>query len=210
MAEEGRSGIVGGEQEEFYLVIPCGYHWMNREEALQLVKENISEPRLFQHVQAVESIMKALAKALGQDDQLWGICGLLHDVDFERVKGNPEGHGIMAEGMLRGKVDERIIRAIKAHNHENTGTVPESAMEKCLIAADSVSGLLMASALVMPSKKMKDLKVETVRKKFRDLDFARGCSRERMLICESIGVPRDKLLEISLRALQAIGDELGL
>lgn len=183
---------------------------MNREEALQLVKENISGPGLFQHMQAVEAIMRALAEVLQGDEYLWGICGLLHDIDFEKVKDNPEKHGIMAEGILCDKVDERIIRAIRAHNYENTGTVPESAMERCLISADSVSGLLIASVLVMPSKKLKDLRLGTVRRKFRDADFARGCSRERMLFCESIGIPRDKLLEISLKALQAISDELGL
>jgi len=83
-------------------------------------------------------------------------------------------------------------------------------MERCLISADSVSGLLVASALVVPSRKLKDLKMGTLRRKFKDQDFARGCSRERMSMCESAGVPIEKLLGIALGALQAIGDGLGL
>jgi len=183
---------------------------MDREEALQLVKANVTDANLLRHAFAVESIMRSLAKALHGDVCLWGVCGLLHDIDFEVVKGDPKRHGIVAEGILRDKVDERIIRAIRAHNGENTGTVPDSPMAKCLISADSVSGLLVASALVMPSKKLKDLKLGTLRRMFKDKDFAKGCSRERISMCESIGVPIERLLGIALEALQAVGDGLGL
>jgi len=183
---------------------------MNREGALQIVRENISDTNLLRHEVAVESIMRALAEALHEDVELWGVCGLLHDIDFEVVKGDPKRHGMVAECILHGKVDERIIRAIRAHNGENTGTVPDSPMEKCLVSADSVSGLLVASALVMPSKKLKDLKFSTLRRKFKDVDFAKGCSRERISMCESVGIPIERLLGIALEALQAIGDGLGL
>jgi putative nucleotidyltransferase with HDIG domain len=183
---------------------------MNEEEAAQLVKENIENTKLLNHSFAVESIMRGIAEYLHEDVRLWGMCGLLHDIDFEKIKGDPGKHGIAAEDILRGNVDERVIRAIRAHNGENTGTVPESAMERCLISTDSVSGLLIASTLVMPTKKIKDLRLETVLRKFRDLDFASGCSRERMRACESTGVPIKKLFEISLSALQAISDKLGL
>jgi len=195
---------------EVYPDLSYRLHRMDREEALQLVKANVTDANLLRHALAVESIMRSLAEALHGDVCLWGVCGLLHDIDFEVVKGDPKRHGIVAEGILRDKVDERIIRAIRAHNGENTGTVPDSPMAKCLISADSVSGLLVASALVMPSKKLKDLKLGTLRGKFKDKDFAKGCSRERISMCESIGVPIERLLGIALEALQAVGDGLGL
>jgi putative nucleotidyltransferase with HDIG domain len=183
---------------------------MDREWALQLLKQNVSERNLLKHMLAVEAIMKALAEVLDEDVDLWGICGLLHDIDFEKTGQNPKEHGLLAERILNGKVDENVIRAIKAHNYESTHVVPYSKMEKCLISADSLSGLLIASALVMPSKRLADLKLETVKKKFKDKAFARGSSRERILLCESLGVQREKLFEIGLRALQSISDQLEL
>jgi len=195
---------------EVYLAQSYRLHRMDREEALQLVRANVSDAYLLRHALAVESIMVALAEALHEDVNLWGVCGLLHDIDYEVVKGDPKRHGIVAEVILQGKVDERVTRAIRAHNGENTGTIPDSPMAKCLISADSVSGLLVASALVMPSKKLKDLKLSTLKRKFKDKDFAKGCSRERISMCESIGVPIERLLGIALEALRAIGDGLGL
>ncbi|MGQ9515044.1 MAG: HDIG domain-containing metalloprotein [Thermoproteota archaeon] len=183
---------------------------MDREEALNLVNQNVSDTNLYKHMLAVEAIMKELANYLGEDANIWGMCGLLHDIDFEMTNQNPKEHGLLAEKILFGKVDEKIIRAIKAHNSENTDTPPQSKMEICLISADSVSGLLIASALIMPSKRLEDLKLETVIKKFKDKAFARGSSRERMLLCESAGIQKEKLFEIGLRALKSISDQLGL
>ncbi|MBO3804220.1 MAG: phosphohydrolase, partial [Candidatus Brockarchaeota archaeon] len=116
----------------------------------------------------------------------------------------------LAENILKGKVGEDVIRAIKAHNHENTLVVPESRLEKCLVSADSLSGLLIASALVMPTKRLAELRLETVKKKFKDKTFARGCSRERVLFCESAGIPKEKMFEIGLGAMKSISDNLAL
>ena len=183
---------------------------MERQEALGLIKEHVKGENLLKHMLAVEAIMKGLAEHLSEDVCLWAMAGLLHDIDFEKTQDKPETHGMLAENILRGRVDERIIRAIKAHNFDDLGVTPESRMEKALIAADSISGLIVACALVMPSKKLKELRVETIGRKFKDKDFARGSSRERMLICESIGILKEQLFEIGLRALQNISQDLGL
>ena len=183
---------------------------MDREEALRLVKENVSNQKIILHMIAVSAIMKALARYLQKDEQLWELVGLLHDIDYEKTKKNPERHGLEAENMLKERVPEEILRAIKAHNFENTGVSPETDMEKALIAADAVSGLIIASALVMPNRKLEEVKVETLEKKFKQKDFARSISRDRIRFCEQIGIPLKKFFEISLKALQEISSELGL
>ena len=159
---------------------------------------------------AVEAIMKALAGHLGENDARWGLTGLLHDIDFDRTMQNPEEHGILAEEILKGKVPGEVLRAIKAHNYEHTGVMPEEALEKALIASDALSGLIVACALVMPSKKIRDVQTRTVKKKFKDKSFARGADRERIALCEELGIPKEKFFEISLEGIQALGKEIGL
>jgi len=183
---------------------------MDREEALELVKANVKRRNIFYHMLAVEANMKALASYLKEDEGLWGLTGLLHDVDFDRTANNPQKHGIEAENLLKGKVPEEVIQAIKAHNYENTGVKPETALEKALIACDAVSGLIIACALVMPSKKIRDVKLETIKNKFRDKDFARGVDRNRIVLCEELGILKEKFFEIALEGLKTISQEIGL
>jgi hypothetical protein len=159
---------------------------------------------------AVEAIMKGLARHFSANEELWGLTGLLHDVDYSLTEDSPERHTLLAENLLKGLVPEKLIRAVKAHNSEHTGVEPESRMEKALIAADSVSGLLIACALVMPSKKLEEVKPDTVKRKFKAKDFARAVSRERILKCEEIGLDREKFYNIALESLKEISDKLGL
>jgi len=182
---------------------------MNREDAIKMVKENISKENLFKHMLAVEAIMRETAEHLGEDKEKWGLVELLHDIDFEKIKDHKE-HGIISGDILKDKVDDEIIRAIKSHNFENTNINPESKMEMTLIAADAISGLVIAAALIIPSKKLEDVKLESIGKKFKQKDFARNCDREKILYCEKIGINREKFFEISLKALQKISNELGL
>lgn len=184
---------------------------MNREEALELVKSNVKRRNVFLHMIAVEALMKAVAEHLGDDKALWGITGLLHDIDYERTADAFEKHGLLAQEILDEKMlPQVVLRAIKAHNHENTGVMPETRMEKALISADAVSGLIIACALVMPSKKARDVELKTVEKKFKDKDFARGADRQRILMCEEIGIPREEFFLIALRAIQSVGQDLGI
>ena len=181
-----------------------------REEALNLVKKHISKKNILYHMLAVEAIMRSLARHFGEDEEKWGLVGLVHDVNYEKTETTPEKHSLIAEQILKEALPEELLRAVKAHNFKHTGVKPESRMEKALIASDAVSGLLVACALVMPSKKLAEVKVETVAKKFKDKDFARGAERERILICEEIGIPREKFFEISLNGLKEIAAEIGL
>lgn len=183
---------------------------MDRKEALNLVKQHISKQNLLKHMFAVEAIMKKTAEYLNEDRDYWGVIGLIHDIDFERTENNPERHTLVAEEILKNKVDNETMKIIKTHNFENTKINPEKKIEKALIAADSISGLVIACALVMPSKKLADVKLDTIKSKFKQKDFARNCNRERVLFCERIGINKEKFFEISLEALQNISNELGL
>jgi len=183
---------------------------LSREQALELIRQHTTKRSIIYHMLAVEAIMAALARHLGEDEQLWVMTGLLHDIDFEKTEKTPERHALVAADMLGNAVPEEALRAIKAHNFAHTGVEPQTKMEKGLIAADALSGLLIACALVMPSKRLADVRVETVAKKFRDRDFARGADRERILFCEQIGVPRERFFEIGLEGLKGIAAQIGL
>jgi putative nucleotidyltransferase with HDIG domain len=183
---------------------------LTRVEAFELVKKNVSKRNVVCHMIAVEAIMRGLAKYLGENEDKWGLVGLLHDIDYEKTEATPERHSLLAEQMLKDFVNGDVIRAIRTHNFEHTCVKPGTKMEKALIAADAASGLLVACALVMPSKKLADVKVESVAKKFKDKDFARGADRERMLFCEQIEVSREKFFEIALKGLKESASQIGL
>ena len=183
---------------------------ISREEALAFLEKYIKDEKLIKHSLAVEAIMRGLAKRLGRNEDIWGLTGLLHDLDYEYTRDDPVEHGIIACEMLKGLVPEEILDAIKAHNYKYTSQAPTRSLEKALIAADAVSGLIIATALVMPSKKLSEVRVETLMKKFDDKSFAKGVDRKEISMCYDFGIPLKEFLEISLRSLQAIADDLGL
>jgi len=193
----------------FYIKV-YGDVMLTRDEALSLVKKNVAKRNVVYHMLAVEAIMRNVAKHFGEDEDQWGLIGLLHDIDYEKTEATPEKHSLLAEEILKGFVPDELIKAIKTHNFRHTGVMPENCMEKTLIASDAISGLLVACALVMPSKRLADVKTETVARKFKDKDFARGAERERILVCEEIGIPREKFFEIALEGLKNIAAEIGL
>lgn len=184
---------------------------LTKEEALILIKSNVTKRNTLYHMIAVEAIMKSLARHLGENEELWELTGLLHDIDYEKTEDNPEKHAILSEELLNNSnVPKEVIRAIKAHNFHYSHVKPESILEKALIACDAISGLLVACALVMPSKKLAEVKVATVTKKFKDKSFARGIERERILFCKEIGIPLKLFFKISLVGLKVVSSEIGL
>jgi len=183
---------------------------VTRAQALDLVKANVSKKNVIFHMIAVEAVMRQLAKHFGEDPEKWGLIGLLHDIDYERTETTPANHSLVAENILKNIMKADDIRAIKSHNFEHTHAVPETRMEKSLIAADAISGLIIACALVTPSKKLADVKVESISKKFKDKDFARGANRERILFCEQLNMPKDKFFEVALDGLKQSASQIGL
>lgn len=182
---------------------------MNRADALKLVRGHVAKESNVKHMIAVGAIMKELASKMGEDQDLWELTGILHDIDFEKC-GGIERHTLLAKELLSGKVDDCVLEAIMAHNHENTGVAPDTKLKIALIASDAASGLIVAAALVVPSKKLADVKDESLMKKFKAKEFARGCDRERMRASSELGFSIEGYMSIALEGMKKASAELGL
>jgi putative nucleotidyltransferase with HDIG domain len=178
--------------------------------ALSLMHEYVKNENLRKHMYCVSEAMRQYAKKYNEDDEKWAIVGLLHDFDWE-IHPNAEEHPIKGVEMLREcGYSEEILKAILSHA-EYTGVKRDTLMEKTLFACDELSGFLVACALVQPTKKIEDVKLESVKKKFKKKEFARQVNREDMLRGpEELGVPLDEHIEFVLNALKGISEKLGL
>jgi len=154
--------------------------------------------------------MRALAEKFNEDSEKWELAGLLHDIDYEQTKNDPEKHSLVGADMLKEMgVEKDICEAVKTHN-ETHGIPPESKMAKALYAVDPLTGLIVAATLVLPSKKINDLTVENVLNRFKEKSFAKGASREIIQKCENIGLDLKEFIEVCLQAMQGIDKDLGL
>jgi hypothetical protein len=174
---------------------------MKREEALNLLRKYVTDDNLIKHMLATEAIMKELANYLGEDIELWGLTGLLHDIDYQNTKDMSK-HGLVGAEILRAAgIDERIVEAVRKHNYF-LFPQREEKLELALVAADSITGLIVACALVMPDKKLHSVKAKSIRKKFKDKSFAAGSNRELIRECEKLNIPLEKFIELSLLGMQ--------
>lgn len=189
---------------------------IKRDEAFNLLKKYNTDPFHIQHALTVEAVMKWYANELGYgaDAEYWGIVGLLHDIDFELY---PEEHCLKAPEMLReAGVGEDVIHAVVSHGYGITvgcGTTldvePEHEMEKVLFAADELTGLIWAAALMRPSKSTKDMELKSLKKKYKSKGFAAGCSREVIERgAQQLGWDLEKLLTMTLQAMAASEDTI--
>lgn len=186
---------------------------MNRQEAWGIVCEYTESPQLRRHMQAVEAAMRAYARHFGEDEEKWGLVGLLHDFDYERYPDVAEnGHPNTGAPILRERgVDKEIVQAILSHATEVTGVERQSKMEHALYAVDELTGLIVAVALVRPSKDIRDVKVKSVRKKWKAKAFAPGVNREEIEAgAAALGVELSDHIRIVLEAMQDAASELGL
>jgi putative nucleotidyltransferase with HDIG domain len=186
-----------------------------REDAWQLVTEYTENQNLVRHMLAVEAAMRAYAEKFGEDPDLWGLVGLVHDFDYERYPDlSVEGHPVVGARLLREwGWPEEIVRAVLAHAGEYTGVPPESTMEKTLVAVDELTGFLVAVALVRPSKDIRDItKIRSVKKKWKDRSFAAAVDREEIEhACQVLGVDLwTEHVPLVLEAMKEIAPELGL
>lgn len=189
---------------------------MQRDEAWQLVTDWTESRSLIHHMLAVEAAMRAYAQHFDQDEELWGVTGLLHDFDYEKHPdmSAADGHPFTAIRVLGEKdVDDVIIRAIAAHAAERTHVEPESPMERTLVAVDELTGFLTAVALVRPTKDIRDItKIKSIRKKWKDRSFAAAVNREEIEhAADALGVDLwDEHVPRVLEAMQNIASELEL
>jgi len=184
---------------------------MNREQALIFLKEKIQTQNLIKHCLAVEAVMRTLAQNFGEDQEKWGLAGLLHDIDYEQTKDSPEKHSLPGAEMLKEQgIADDICQAVKRHN-EMHGEKPETLMEKSLFVSDPITGLIVAATLVLPSKKLADLNTENVLNRLKEKSFARGANRQIIAKCqEYLNLSLEKFTEISLKAMQEINSDLEL
>jgi putative nucleotidyltransferase with HDIG domain len=182
---------------------------IKRDEALELLRKYVKNEKNFKHCLAVEAIMRALARRLGKDEELWSLTGLLHDIDYELVGKDLSRHGVVALELLKDLLPNEALEAIASHN-ELTGHTSNLDIAYALKASDHVSGLIIATALVMPNKKLDEVRVDSVLKKFKQKDFARGVDRSRIMYCEKLGLSLEEFVKVSLEALKEIHDVLGL
>ena len=185
---------------------------MTREEALKYVQSRTKNVNLVKHMLAVEAEMKGLAKHFSEDEELWGLAGLVHDADYEEMKEKHPSAEFFKQ-LKELKFDPKIIQAVKAHgwNFQPGLPEPQTKMEWSLYCCDELSGLIIACTLVRPERKLATVTVESVLKKWKEKSFAAGVHREQIALCEEkLGIPLPEFVELSLKAMQDVSSELGL
>lgn len=184
---------------------------MTREDAAALLKQYVKNERMLNHCYASEAVMRALARKLGQDEEKWAIIGLLHDIDIELVDGALGRHCLEAEKILKEKgVDPEIIDAIVMHNEMAAGRKRETTIQHALAAGETITGLIVATTLVYPDKKIASVKPKSVVKRMKEKAFAASVNRDNIMECEMIGIPLNEFAELCIAAMNGISDQLGL
>jgi predicted hydrolase (HD superfamily) len=183
---------------------------ISREDAYRLVSEKVKQINLVKHILAVEAVMARLAEHFGEDRAIWGLVGLLHDLDYSKTADKPDKHTFITEEWLAeanaGLTDE-MMHAIRAH----PGHIPcESRMDWALYCSDPVTGLIVAGVLMHPDKKLAAVTSEFLLRRFKEKRFAAGADREAIAACEKIGLSLEEFMGLALEGMQGISDELGL
>jgi putative nucleotidyltransferase with HDIG domain len=181
---------------------------VTRDEALGLVKQMVTNQNLVKHMLATEACMRKLAGHFSEDTEMWGLAGLLHDVDYDQTAKDFDQHGIKAAEILEAKgVDAKIVYAVKAH----CAKVPAlSRMDKALYAIDPITGLIVASALMAPGKKLAAVDRDFVLRRYKEKKFAAGANREQIATCSELGLTLEDFSQMCLEAMQGIAGEMGL
>ena len=183
---------------------------MTREEALDSVRANVENENLVKHMLATEAIMRALAQRFGEDEEKWGLTGLLHDIDVELTEGDMNAHSKLGADLARELgTSEEMAHAILCHN-EAHGVPCETKLDKALFCADPLTGLITAGALVRPDKKLAGLQAKSVKKKFKAKGFAAGANREQIGKCSELRLELDEFSELGLEGMKGIAPSLSL
>lgn len=183
---------------------------IERQSALALLAEQKTPPSLLQHALASEAIMRVLAQHFGENEDLWGLTGLLHDLDYPATAGNASRHGLDTAEMLAGQLPDEALTAIRAHNAEMNGAAgPASRFDYALRCGETVTGLISAAALMRPTG-MEGMEVKSIKKKMKDKAFAASVCRDNIRQCAEAGLELDAFLALSIEAMRAHAAELGL
>jgi len=182
-----------------------------RTEALALLRKYVKNEKMIAHSLASEVVMHALAVRLGRNAEAWAQAGLLHDIDVEVTNADAYTHGPEgARWLAEMGIDEDIIDAIGMHNEVATGKLRSTEFQHALAAGETITGLIMATALVYPDKKIASVKTKSVTKRMKEKAFAASVKRDNILECEMIGIPIEEFATIAIAAMTTIADEIGL
>ncbi|MDN5361260.1 MAG: uncharacterized protein PWP70_307 [Moorella sp. (in: firmicutes)] len=183
---------------------------MDRETARKLMEKHVKNKNLRKHCLAAGAVMAALARYFNEDEEKWAVAGLLHDIDYEGTKEDPDRHSLVgAEMLAREGLPEDVIYAVKAHN-ERHGLPRPDRLSQALYATDPLTGLIVAAALIRPEKKLAIVDVPFLLNRYQEKSFARGANRETMAACSELGLTLEDFFHIGLEAMQGIAAELGL
>jgi putative nucleotidyltransferase with HDIG domain len=180
---------------------------LDRTEALAMITASAPD-HLLVHALETEAVMRALASRLGHDPELWGLAGLLHDLDYPETKDTPEKHGLITAETLSGKLPEAAVQAIARHNEVN-GNQPQTDFDYALRCGETVTGLIHTAALVRPTR-MQGMQAKSLKKKMKDKAFAASVCRDTIRECEKIGLELGDFLTLAIDAITGIEAEAGL
>ena len=184
---------------------------ITKEDANALLRKYIKNERMLYHCYATEAVMKALARRLGKDEEKWGIAGLLHDLDLDMIDGNLTIHTHETARILDEiGLEPEIIDAIKMHNENAWGMRRNTVFHHALAAGETITGMIAATALVYPDKKLASVKAKSITKRMKEKAFAASVNRDAIMECEKLGIPLDEFAEICLQAMKGISNQLGL
>jgi len=181
---------------------------MTRTEAYDLVTSMVTNRNLLKHMLATEACLRGLARRLGEDEEKWGLAGLLHDVDYDQTKDDTSKHGHVGAEILAGKgVEPDIVQAVRAH----VCAVPiQSKLDRALYASDPITGLIVAAALMHPTKKLASVDTDFILRRYKEKRFAAGANREQIATCSELGLSLEEFTSICVASMQSIAPELGL
>jgi len=182
-----------------------------RNEALELLNKYVKNEKMIAHSLASEAVMHALALHMGRNAESWAQAGLLHDLDVEATNADSSVHGPEgAKWLAEMGVDDDVVDAIAMHNEMATGKTRSTEFQHALAAGETITGLIMATALVYPDRKIASVKTKSVVKRMKEKAFAASVKRENILECELIGIPLDQFAALSIAAMTNIADDIGL
>lgn len=182
---------------------------LTRDEAFALLTTHVPEAQLISHSLESEAVLSALARRLGQDEALWGLTGLLHDLDYATTKDNPTRHGLDSADLLAGRLPEEALSAIRAHNAEHTGVAPAAMLDFALRCGETVTGLIHTNALVRPQR-MEGMDAKSLKKKMKDKAFAASVNRETIGECARLGLEPGEFFSIAIAAVAGVAGQVGL
>ena len=185
---------------------------MDREKAFELIQQYVKNENMIKHCLASEAVLRALAKELGEDEDKWGLAGLLHDIDVEITDADLNIHTREAVKILKDQgVDDEIVEAVKLHNEiAHAGEKRSTVFQHALAAGETITGLIIATALVYPDKKLASVKVKSITKRMKEKAFARSVNRDIIREYEKIDMDINRFAGIALNAMQGISHQLGL